>query len=174
VSGLDDAAGGVPVDGETSWVDLATVVTAFFSTSTAVVALVVAMRSDRRSREALKVQTYLQLRAGFLDIYRQLGKLDDAADEGIEVKLTRQAYWHHAWDEFYVARRLAPREFSILWDDFFRLAVKSGLGHAALMNTLDELAREKDVGFGAYAQELVAEVKAMEQELQGTRAAGPG
>jgi hypothetical protein len=160
------------MDGETSWVDVATVITAFFSTSTALVALVVAIRSDRRSREALKVQTYLQLRAGFLDIYRQLGRLDEEGEEGIEVKLTRQAYWHHAWDEFYVATKLAPREFSTLWDDFFRLAVKSGLGHTALTKTLDDLASKKDVGFGAYAQELVSEVKAMEQELKATKA-GP-
>ncbi len=89
---------------ETSWVDMGTLFTALFSTLTAAVAMVVAIRSDRRSREALKVQTYLQLRAGFLDIYRQLGKLDEERAEGIEVELTRQAYWHHAWDEYYVAK----------------------------------------------------------------------
>lgn len=159
------------MDGETSWVDAATVITAIASTLTAVVALIVAISSDRRSREALKVQTYLQLRAGFLEIYRQLGELDAAESEGIDVKLTREAYWHHAWDEFYVTKRLAPLEFLSLWDDFFRLAIKSGLGHTALMRALDDLADKKEVGFGAYAQDLVAEVKAMEQELNANKPA---
>lgn len=146
-----------------TWVDLAGVLAAVFSTVTAVVALIVAIRSDRRSRQALKVQTYLQLRGKFLDIFQQLGRLDRQEDEGIEVTLARQAYWHHAWDEFYVAKRLAPDEFATLWDDFFRPAVKSGL-HEGLVQTLNNLASDRSVGFGAYAQDLVAEVRQMEEE----------
>ena len=108
------------MSGDPAWVDVASVVTALFSTLTAIVALVVAIRSDRRSREALQVQTYMELRAGFLDIFRELGALDEDPDaDEIEVRLARTAYWHHAWDEWYVAKGLAPQEFSGLWDDFF-------------------------------------------------------
>lgn len=142
-----------------SWVDVASVLTAIFATLTAVIALAVAIRSDRRSREALKVQTYLSLRSGFLDIYRGLGRLDDAEADSVPLELSRQAYWHHAWDEWYIAKRLAPREFSVLWDDFFALAVRSGYKHPALRSTLDSLAKRTDSGFGAYAQDLVKELR---------------
>ena len=144
-----------------SWVEITTVVTGFFATMTAAIGLVVALRSDRRSREALKVQTYLQLRAVFLDIFRELGRLEDAGDEGLAIKLARQAYWHHTWDEWYVAKRLAPHEFASLWDDFFAEAVRSGIEHDALWATLEDLARDRKAGFGAYAQELINVVRAM-------------
>jgi hypothetical protein len=152
------------MEDNSSWVGVAQVVTAIFSTLTALVALWVSIRSDRRSREALKVQTYLHLRSGFLDIYRELGRLDDPKADAVELRLARQAYWHHAWDEWYIANRLAPREFSELWDGFFGDAVKSGYKHPALRATFDELASNPDAGFGAYAENLIRELRRQEDE----------
>jgi hypothetical protein len=137
-------------------VDLAGVITGVASSLIALVAVIVAIRSDRRSREVVKVQTYLMLRSGFLDIYRQLGALEDANADSVDLRLTRQAYWHHAWDEWYIAKKVAPREFEDLWDDFFSVAVQSGLKHPALRSVLDDLIRDTEVGFGAYAKEFVA------------------
>lgn len=154
----------MPVD--RAWVDGASVATALFSTLTAIVALVVAIRSDRRSREALRVQIYMELRAGFLDIFRELGALDeDSNADEIEVKMARTAYWHHAWDEWYVAKGLAPQEFSGLWDDFFAKAVMSGYRHPALRKVLDELGRRRDTGFGAYAQDLIVELRRLDKVM---------
>jgi hypothetical protein len=150
------------MDDSISWVDVAQVVTAVFSTLTAVIALALAIRSNRRSREALKVQTYLELRAGFLEIYRNLGRLTDVEADAVELQLTRQAYWHHAWDEWYIAKRLAPREFSGLWDGFFEAAVRSGYRHPALRATLDDLAENTEAGFGSYARELIEELRTPE------------
>jgi hypothetical protein len=137
-------------------VDLAGVIAGVASSLIALVAVVVAIRSDRRSREVVKVQTYLMLRSGFLDIYRQLGALEDADVDSVDLRLTRQAYWHHAWDEWYIAKKLAPREFEELWDNFFSVAVQSGLKHRALRSVLDDLTRDSEVGFGRYAKEFVA------------------
>jgi hypothetical protein len=144
-----------------TWVDVITVATGFFATMTAVIGLVVALRSDRRSREALRVQTYLQLRTRFLDIYRELGRLEDAGDEGSEARLTRQAYWHHAWDEWYITKELAPREFATLWDDFFSKAMAPSAGHPGLWAALEQLASNPRAGFGAYARDLIKEVRTM-------------
>lgn len=152
-----------------SWIDMASVIAAIFSTLTAIIALWVAVRSDRRSRDALKVQTYLQLRNQFIDIYRNSGSLDESDSPAVEVRQAREAYWHHTWDEFFITRRLAPREFSMLWDQFFKSAIESGLDHPAMVKAFDDLA-SKRAGFGAYAQDLIAEIRAMQKR----RAAGSG
>jgi hypothetical protein len=146
-----------------AWTDVAGVVTAAASTLIALIAVVIAIRSDRRSRQVLKVQTYLMLRAGFLDIYRELGTLEDMAADDVRLALARAAYWHHAWDEWYISERLAPREFGGLWDGFFSVAVLSGLRHPALKSSLDELARDTSAGFGAYAKDFVAVLRSMDK-----------
>jgi hypothetical protein len=128
------------------------------------VALGLAIRSDRRSRQVLKVQIYLQLRSRFLDIYRALGRLDDANADEVELKLARQAYWHHSWDEWYIANRLAPTEFSTLWDQFFATAARPGYEHPALRVTFDDLASNSDTGFGAYAQDLITWLRMQKRE----------
>lgn len=114
------------------------------------------------------MQTYLHLRSGFLDIYRELGRLDEPKADAVELQLARQAYWHHAWDEWYIGNRLAPREFSGLWDGFFATAVKSGYEHPALRATLDELASKPNTGFGSYAQDLIKELRKQNDTLQPT------
>ncbi|MET4134330.1 hypothetical protein [Pseudarthrobacter sp. PvP090] len=150
------------MEGNWSWIGVAQVVTAIFSTLAALVALWVGIRSNRRSREALKVQTYLHLRSRFLDIYRELGRLDDSKADAVELQLAREAYWHHVWDEWYIANRLAPREFSGLWDGFFAAAVKSGYEQPALRAAFDELASKPNAGFGAYAQPMIRELRRQE------------
>lgn len=141
-----------------SWIALAQVLTGIASMVTAVIALRVAIGTSRRSREALKVQTYLQLRSEFIDIYRELGQLD-ATKPASDTEQARQAYWHHVWDEWYITKKLAPAEFSPLWNEFFAKAVDSGYRQGPLKATFEELASKEDSGFGAYAKELIAEVR---------------
>ncbi len=154
---------------QASWTDEASVITAVASTLVALAALWLALRSDRRSRQALKVQTYLQLRTRFLELYPQLGDLDSADAETLPA---RKAYWHHVWDEYYVANKLAPDEFRPLWDEFFRTAMLTGLAHPSIRNALDLLVLDRSAGFAAYAQDLVDEVRRA-QDTSGTDPATP-
>jgi hypothetical protein len=150
------------------WTDVAGVVAAAASTLVALVAVVVAIRSDRRSREVIKVQTYLALRGGFLSIYRELGRLEDVGTDDVGLDLARAAYWHHAWDEWYVSERLAPREFGDLWRSFFSVAVVAGLRHPALRARLDTLASDENAGFGAYAKDFVEVLRQIDDGARGT------
>lgn len=152
------------MDAMAQMAQVAQVVTGVASTVIALLALAVAVRSDRRSREALKVQTYLQLRSRFIEIYRELGPMEEVKPDKIELKLSRQAYWYHVWDEWYISNRLAPKEFSALWKDFFAAGAKSGYSQAALKASLEQLAAMTDRGFGSYAQDLLKELRAMESE----------
>ncbi len=150
--------------GDFTLVELATLFTGVASTVTAVVALVLARRTDLRSREALKVQTYLQLRSEFLKIYPDLGQLDDPEPKTNEQGLARAAYWHHAWDEWYITKKLAPSEFGVLWDDFFVSAARGGISHAALRTAFTKLKSDKESGFRVYASDLIEEVQRLERE----------
>jgi hypothetical protein len=125
---------------------------------------VVGIRSGRRSREVVKVQTYLSLRQGFLDIYRDLEGLDDPESHTAVNSVAAQAYWHHVWDEWYIAKKLSPEGFSELWDNFFEKAVVSGYRHNALKAVLEELASKEDVGFGAYARSLIEELPRLDSK----------
>jgi hypothetical protein len=71
--------------------------------------------------------------------------------------MARQAYWHHSFDEWYISR-LAPKELGDMWDGFFKRAVQSGYAHPPLKATLNELAKDKSSGFGAYAQEFISDL----------------
>jgi hypothetical protein len=139
----------------TSWTDVATVVVGIASTLVATVAVVIAIRTDRRSREVLKVQTYLSLRSRFLDLYTELGRLQDQGPDDVGLRLARAAYWHHSWDEWYISKRLSPHEFGDLYDKFFSIAVLSGLNHPALRASLDDLTQNPTAGFGAYAKDFL-------------------
>jgi hypothetical protein len=46
-----------------------------------------------------------------------------------------------------------------MWDQFYRRAAKSGYDHAALRSTLEELAKDKSKGFGAYAQDFISSLR---------------
>ncbi|GEA87383.1 hypothetical protein [Cellulomonas cellasea] len=133
------------------------------SALTALVAVAVAVRSDRRSREIARVAIFLNLRDGFRDIYRELGDLRGADDPGAPLRLARESYWHHAFDEWFVPQ-LAPRECGDLWSGLFRTMVVSGYGHAPLRQVLDDLMAEPDKGFGAYAGAFADEVRKVAAE----------
>lgn len=152
------------MDAVAQMAQVAQVVTGITSTLIALLALAVAVRSDRRSREALKVQTYLQLRSRFIDIYQELGHMENVEPDNIKLRLARQAYWYHVWDEWYICNRLASKEFSELWKGFFAAGAISAYSQAALKASLEKLAAMTDRGFGAYAQDLLQELRAMEGE----------
>ncbi|MCD5341551.1 hypothetical protein LR392_04825 [Arthrobacter sp. AK04] len=156
------AEGALRMGDLSTWAAWAQVLTGIAATVVAGFALRVATESDKRSREALKVQTYLQLRSRFIEIYRELGGLEEEETNEVELQLARAAYWHHAWDEWYVTNSLAPREFSDLWTGFFAGAVKSGYCQPGLKASLEKLASKPDEGFGFYATDLIAAVRSME------------
>lgn len=141
----------------TGWTDTLAAISGGLSALTAFIAVVIAIRSERRSREVLKAQMYLSLREGFMNIFRELGDLTGRSEEDVHLRMARQAYWHHAFDEWYISQ-LAPRELGDMWDSFFRRAVQSGYAHAPLKKTLDELAEDKSSGFGAYAQGFISDL----------------
>jgi hypothetical protein len=141
----------------TGWTDALAAISGGLSALTAFTAVVIAIRSERRSREVLKAQMYLTLRHGFLDVFRELGDLTGRSEEDVDLRTARQAYWHHAFDEWYICQ-LAPRELGDMWDGFFRRAVQSGYAHPPLKATLDELAKDRSSGFGAYAQGFISDL----------------
>lgn len=124
---------------------------------TAVAAIVIAVRNERRSIAITRAQMYLVLRQGFFDIFKELGDLRGRPDVDGKQRQARIAYWHHAYDEWRVAK-LAPNELGDLWSEHFRTAVESGYRHDALRRTFDELRADTDEGFGLYAQEFVADL----------------
>ncbi|WP_433297526.1 hypothetical protein ACQP2F_41245 [Actinoplanes sp. CA-030573] len=158
----------------TSWTDIAAVATATVSTLIALIAVVIAIRNDRRSRQVIKIQTYLALRSRFIEIYQRLGKLEDSRtpQDDVALRLTRQAYWHHCWDEWFISERLSPAEFGDMWKRFFSAAAESGLRHPALRTTLAEMSRDRTVGFGRYGRDLIDELHRLdESRLEGSDAA---
>ena len=156
-----------------TFVDVVAAASGGLSALTALVAVVIAVRSDRRSREVARAAIFLNLREGFRDIYRELGDLQGGDDPEAPLKLARQSYWHHAFDEWYVPQ-LAPREFGDLWQNFFLKTVLSGYGHPPLRDALEDLMADGTKGFGAYAGEFADEVRravasAEESTLEQTR-----
>jgi len=144
-------------------VDVVAAASGGLSALTALVAVLIAVRSDRRSREVARATIFLSLREGFRDIYRELGDLEGGDDPEAQLKLVRQSYWHHAFDEWYVPQ-LAPREFGDLWRTFFRKTVRSGYGHAALRTALESMMADPSKGFAAYAGEFADEVRRIAAE----------
>jgi hypothetical protein len=138
------------------------------SAITALIAVVVAVRNDRRSREVARAVVFLSLRDGFREIYRELGDLQGGDDPDAPLKLARQSYWHHAFNEWYVPQ-LAPREFGDLWRGFFLKTVLSGYGHPPLRQALDDLMADRTKGFGAYAGDFAEEVARAATRSQSAR-----
>ncbi|MBM2614258.1 hypothetical protein JIG36_01650 [Actinoplanes sp. LDG1-06] len=151
-------------DNGATWTDIAGFATALASLLIALIAVILAIRTDRRSREVLKIQTYLSLRSRFIELLQKLGELEDTrpADDP-ELRLARVAYWHHSWDEWYLSERLSRAEFGGMWDGFFSKAMLAGLRHSALRQTLDDLRASDQAGFGSWAQEFIAEVERLEK-----------
>lgn len=130
---------------------------AALSAVTALFAVVIAVRAEKRSRAVAAAQIYLELRSRFLEIYTKMGDLGRPS-ENDEERAARYAYWHHCFDEWYISTRLAPQEFRSLWKSFYRSVQQSGLSHKELEQSLGELQRERTMGFGMYAQDFVTEL----------------
>lgn len=138
------------------WAEVLSTIAACLSSIIAFTAILIAVRNERRSREVAKTQIYLALRDRFIGIYEKLGDLDMGTASDISTRLARQAYWHHAFDEWYISHELAPREMGDMWERFYERAAKSGYDHPALRSTLDELAKDRSKGFGAYARDFIS------------------
>lgn len=52
-------------------------------------------------------------------------------------------YWHHAYDEWYVARRLNPKLMGRLWNEFYIPSIRSGLQHPGLGRALTHILEEQ-------------------------------
>ena len=141
---------------ETGWPAVLSAASGAFSAIAALAAVFIAIRNERRSREITKAQMYLTLREGFLSIYKELGELEDAQDANARLRRAREAYWHHAYDEWRLSR-MAPRELGDLWNEFFRRAVQSGYTHSPLRRTFDDLRGNEKAGFGLYAKDFIAD-----------------
>jgi hypothetical protein len=140
-------------------------IAAIASSTTAIVAVIIAILAEWRSREAekrgaelLTAEIYVTLRTGFIDIFEKLGDLGQGSASTLQERLAREAYWHHAYDEWFISRRLAPHALPELWD-VFRDKVRSGGAHPALAQSLSELMKDPEAGFGAYAGDFIEELE---------------
>ena len=142
---------------EPGWAAAVSAVAGGFSAITAITAVFIALRSERRSHLIIKAQIFLTLRQEFLEIYRELGDLEGPGSADAALDLARQAYWHHAYNEWYLSK-MAPNELGGLWENFFRRAVESGYAHPPLKEALEKMLANKSAGFGAYAQDFAADL----------------
>jgi hypothetical protein len=134
------------------------------SSAIALVAVFIALLAERRSRaverrgaELQSAQVYLTLRTKFLEIFRDLGNLEQREPATPEEGRAREAYWHHAYDEWLVATKLAPHAVPELWNVFCEKTL-TGVAHPALESSLEKLMNDPKAGFGAFAKEFVEAV----------------
>jgi hypothetical protein len=104
------------------------------------IAFVTALRADARGQAVTRTQIFLDLRTRFLDVLEGLppeyrDPSWDASDPAHRAAAVR--YWHHAFDEWYVTRRLNAALMKGQWDSFYLPAIRSGLEHPGLKGTLD-------------------------------------
>ncbi|WP_219464370.1 hypothetical protein [Nonomuraea rhizosphaerae] len=141
-----------------TFLNVIAVLSGTLSAITALAAVYLAVRAEKRSRKVAAAQIYLALRARFLEIFERLGDVDGAEPASEDERAARAAYWHHSFDEWYLSTRFAPSEFRGLWDGFYRDATHSGLAHPALRQALIELRDNRTAGFGVYARDFVTEM----------------
>jgi hypothetical protein len=134
---------------------------ALSSAAIALAAFFLAWRADARARELAVVQMFLALRSRFLDIYLKLpppAKVASAYSDNEKAAVL--AYWHHAFDEWYVTTGLSHRLLKRLWQGFYAPAVLSGMRHDGYRQVLFELiedsenASEYRAGFGRAMKQL--------------------
>ena len=130
-----------------------TTVIAVASVVIALASLALSYVGQRRASQVALVQTHLALRTRFLEIYRRLPLEGDELDEG---RTALRAYWHNAYDEWFIANRLTPA-FGRLWHEFYEGAIVSGLRHKPLEEELHALLLRPE-GFSLYADEFVTEL----------------
>jgi len=108
-----------------------------------VCAFAISWRTELRAQTAARTQMFLDLRKRFQDVleklpprYREPDWLaTDPKERAVAIR-----YWHNAFDEWYVTRRLNDRLMRPLWDGFYSTALVAGLGHTGLRKTLVEMA----------------------------------
>ena len=100
-----------------------------------------ALRADARAQAVTRTQIFLELREEFLTVLALLPpeSLRLATPLTPEQHAAAVRYWHHAYDEWYVARELNASLMGRLWQRFYLPAIHAGLGHLALRRTLDEI-----------------------------------
>ena len=141
---------------ESDWADALGALSGAFSAVAALVAVGIAVWNQRRAAAITRAQMYLMLRQGFYEIFKELGELNEETPADNQEKLARAAYWHHAYDEWRVAR-MAPDDLADLWTQHFEAAVQSGYPHPALKTALADLMSHPEQGFAAYAKDFVDE-----------------
>lgn len=113
-------------------------------------------RADRRGEIATRTQMFLALRTRFLDLLHDLPP--EYADEEWDASLPAHRaaairYWHHAFDEWYIAKHLNLKLMGQLWDEYYRSALLGGLRHYGLRRTFS-LASRTDALWNEFADEL--------------------
>lgn len=129
-------------------------ITAVASSVTAIVAVYIAVRTERRARLVAATQLLLTLSSQFFEIFWRLGDpAKPTANE--EQRLARAAYWQNGYLEWFLTNRFARKDFGLIWDKYFESANLSGYAHEGLREELYKLAANKNEGFGFYAQEYI-------------------
>ena len=98
-----------------------------------------AWSADARAKVAARAQLFLTLRTRFLDVLEDLPPNYMAPDWDASSPEHRAAairYWHHAFDEWYVTKRLDKKLMQQLWDQYYSEATLAGLKHNGLRKVL--------------------------------------
>jgi hypothetical protein len=107
------------------------------SAAVALAAFFLSWRADERAQVLARTQMFLELRTRFIEVFRQLPPFDKhSADYTPEERAGVLAYWHHAFDEWYITNQLNQKPMQKLWDDFFAPAVLAGMRHDGLREVL--------------------------------------
>ncbi len=122
-----------------------------------------ARRADERAELSERVKVFVDLRAGWHDIRKELrrqqlegAELPDPASPGWE---THERYWQHAFTEWYVTTRLHP-ELRRLWEEYFAVAIQRALRtHLPLRYAAWILVDQGRTMFGAFHDEFRAELE---------------
>ena len=126
-------------------------------------AFVMSWNAESRGRTAARTQMFLDLRTRFLDVLEKLPpryREPDWLATDPEERAAAIRYWHNAFDEWYVTRRLNDRLMRQLWDGFYSTALVAGLGHTGLRKTLIEMAG-KDVPLAELWSDFRCELDAL-------------
>jgi len=122
---------------------------AISSVVVALASLFASLQSQRRAARAALVETHLELRSRFIELYQHL----ELEPDRNPARAAAQAYWLNAYDEWFITNRLTP-EFKPLWNKFCGRAILAGLAHPVLEQELHHLMGMQE-GFELYADEFV-------------------
>ena len=135
------------------------------------------MRADARGQVAARTQLFLDLRTRFLGLLEDLPPNYRSPEWEPSDPKHREAvvrYWHHAFDEWYVTRRLNEKLMRPLWDQFYCNAILTGLRHNGLRKIFIEMTKN-DVELAKLWSEFKQEldrVWAKDHPKDGTQCAG--